>query len=151
MLQENENKNGNQKAGKIRLDMQKIMQKHCGVFRNKEILEEGIIKMKDIYESFKDISISDKSMIFNTELVEALELDNLIAQSIVTLSSAINRNESRGAHAREDYPERNDKEWLAHSLVWLNEEGNTKFDTRPVHLKTLTNNAQSIPPKKRVY
>ena len=127
------------------------MQKHCGVFRNKEILEEGIKKMKDIYESFKDISISDKSMIFNTELVEALELDNLISQSIVTLSSAVNRNESRGAHAREDYPERNDKEWLAHSLVWLNEEGNTKFDTRPVHLKTLTNNAQSIPPKKRVY
>tara|TARA_B100000579_G_scaffold359351_1_gene316026 strand:- start:1582 stop:3375 length:1794 start_codon:yes stop_codon:yes gene_type:complete len=145
------NNNGNQKAGKIRLDMQKIMQKHCGVFRNKEILEEGIKKMKDIYESFKDISISDKSMIFNTELVEALELDNLISQSIVTLSSAVNRNESRGAHAREDYPERNDKEWLAHSLVWLNEEGNTKFDTRPVHLKTLTNNAQSIPPKKRVY
>ena len=90
-------------------------------------------------------------MIFNTDLVEALELDNLISQSRVTLASAINRNESRGAHAREDYPERNDQDWLAHSLTWLNEDGNIKFDTRPVHLNTLTNNAQTIPPKKRVY
>ena len=90
-------------------------------------------------------------MIFNTDLVEALELDNLIAQSKVTLTSAINRNESRGAHAREDFPERNDEDWLVHSLTWINEEGNIKFDTRPVHLNTLTNNTQTIPPKKRVY
>ena len=90
-------------------------------------------------------------MIFNTDLVEAMELDNLIAQSKVTLSSAINRNESRGAHSREDYPNRNDNDWLVHSLVWLNDEGNTRFDTRPVHLNTLTNNTKSIPPKKRVY
>ena len=131
--------------------MQKIMQKHCGVFRNKEILEEGINKIQKVSESFDEVSISDKSMIFNTDLVEALELDNLIAQSKVTLTSAINRNESRGAHAREDFPERNDQDWLVHSLTWLNEDGNTEFDTRPVHLNTLTNNTQTIPPKKRVY
>ena len=131
--------------------MQKTMQRHCGVFRNKEILEKGIKEMNNIYDSFKEISISDKSMIFNTELVEALELDNLLAQSIVTLNSAINRQESRGAHAREDYPNRDDKNWLVHSLIWLDKEGNTKFDTRPVNLNTLTNNIQSIPPKKRVY
>ena len=127
------------------------MQKHCGVFRNKEILNEGIKKINEISESFSEVFISDKSMIFNTDLVEALELDNLIAQSKVTLTSAINRNESRGAHAREDFPERNDQDWLVHSLTWLNEDGNIEFDTRPVHLNTLTNNTQTIPPKKRVY
>ena len=144
-------KKGNLKVGMIRLNMQKTMQRHCGVFRNKEILEKGIKEMTNIYDSFKEVSISDKSMIFNTELVEALELDNLLSQSIVTLNSAINRKESRGAHAREDYPNRDDKNWLAHSLIWLDKEGNTKFDTRPVNLNTLTNNIQSIPPKKRVY
>ena len=144
-------KKGGLKVGQIRIEMQKTMQKHCGVFRNKEILNEGIKKINDISESFSEVFISDKSMIFNTDLVEALELDNLIAQSKVTLTSAINRNESRGAHAREDFPERNDQDWLVHSLTWLNEDGNTKFDTRPVHLNTLTNNTQTIPPNKRVY
>ena len=144
-------KKGGLKVGQVRIDMQKTMQKHCGVFRTKEILAEGIKKIQKVSESFDEISISDKSMIFNTDLVEALELDNLIAQSKVTLTSAINRNESRGAHAREDFPERNDQDWLVHSLTWLNEDGNTEFDTRPVHLNTLTNNTQTIPPKKRVY
>ncbi len=145
------NKNGNIKVGQIRTNMQKIMQKHCGVFRNKKNLEEGINKMYEIYESFNEVSISDNSMIFNTDLVEALELSNLISQSIVSLTSAINRTESRGAHSREDFPERNDNEWLAHSLTWLNDDGSTRFDKRPVHLNTLTNNTQSILPKKRVY
>ena len=102
-------------------------------------------------ESFEDVLISDKSMIFNTDLVEALELNNLIAQSKVTLTSAIHREESRGAHSREDYPERDDTDWLVHSLFWFEEDGNTRFDTRPVHLNTLSNKTQSIPPKKRVY
>ena len=139
------------KVGKIRIDMQKAMQNHCGVFRNKKILKEGIEKINNIYESFREVSISDRSMIFNTDLVEALELENLILQSKVTLYSAINREESRGAHAREDFPDRNDKDWLVHSLTWLNDQGNTKYDTKPVNLKTLSNNTQSIPPKKRVY
>ena len=144
-------KNGDKKIGQIRLNMQKTMQKHCGVFRNKKNLEEGIEKMKEISESFQEVSISDRSMIFNTDLVEALELENLISQSKVTLASAVQRNESRGAHAREDYPDRNDQDWLVHSLIWLNEDGSIKFDKRPVHLNTLTNNTKSIPPKKRVY
>ena len=143
-------KNGKYKVGQIRIDMQKIMQKHCGVFRTQTILEEGIDKMNSIQQSFEDVSISDKSLIFNTDLVEALELDNLILQSKVTLASALQRNESRGAHSREDYPDRNDKDWLAHSLIW-DIQGKTKFDTRPVHLNTLSNDTQSIPPKKRVY
>ena len=145
------NSKGENKVGKIRLKMQKIMQKHCGVFRNKETLSKGIEKINDVFEMFNDVSITDKSTIFNTDLVEALELDNLIAQSKVTLASAINRNESRGAHAREDFPNRDDDKWLVHSLTWLREDGNTEFNTRPVHLNTLTNHTQSIPPKKRVY
>ncbi len=145
------NKDGKIKVGKVRTDMQITMQKHCGVFRNQKILEEGIRKINSVSESFDEISISDKSMIFNTELVEALELNNLISQSKVTLFSALNRKESRGAHAREDFPERNDIDWLSHSLVWLNHNQNTKFDTRPVQLQPLSNDIKSIPPKKRVY
>ena len=110
------------KVSNIRINMQKTMQKHCGVFRNEEILREGIKKINEVCDSFNDISISDKSMIFNTDLVEALELENLIVQSKVTLTSAINRNESRGAHSREDFPERNDDDWLVHSLTWLNDK-----------------------------
>ena len=120
-------------------------------FEIKKILEEGINKINNIFDSFADVFISDKSMIFNTDLIEALELENLIAQSKVTLASAINRTESRGAHARDDYPERNDDDWLVHSLAWLSDNGDTKFDKRPVHLNTLTNKIQTIPPKKRVY
>ena len=145
------NSKGENKVGKIRLKMLKILQKHCGVFRNKETLSKGIEKINDVFDMFNDVSITDKSTIFNTDLVEALELDNLIAQSKVTLASAINRNESRGAHAREDFPNRDDDKWLVHSLTWLREDGNTEFNTRPVHLNTLTNHTQSIPPKKRVY
>ena len=127
------------------------MQKHCGVFRNETILKEGIEKINEVIKCFENVNIKDKSMIFNTDLVEALELDNLISQSAVTLFSAVNRTESRGAHSREDYPNRNDEKWLAHSLAWLNDEGIAKFDTRPVNMQTLTNKAQTIPPKKRVY
>ena len=144
-------KKGDQKVGQIREKMQKTMQKHCGVFRNETILKEGIEKINEVIKCFENVNIKDKSMIFNTDLVEALELDNLISQSAVTLFSAVNRTESRGAHSREDYPNRNDEKWLAHSLAWLNDEGIAKFDTRPVNMQTLTNKAQTIPPKKRVY
>ena len=144
-------KKGDQKVGQIRDKMQKTMQKHCGVFRNEKILKEGIEKLNEVSDCFDNVNIKDKSMIFNTDLVEALELDNLISQSSVTLFSAVNRTESRGAHSREDYPNRNDEKWLAHSLTWLSEEGIAKFDTRPVNMRTLTNKAQTIPPKKRVY
>ncbi len=104
-----------------------------------------------IIESFNEVSITDKSMIFNTDLVDALELDNLLSQSKATLVSAINRTESRGAHAREDFPKRNDIDWLGHSLIWLKENGHTEFDTKPVHLNTLTDKTNTIHPKKRVY
>ena len=99
----------------------------------------------------ENIDIKDKSLIFNTDLVEALELHNLMAQSKVTLHSALNRTESRGAHAREDYKERNDNDWLVHSLAWLNNNGDVKMGSRSVHMNTLTNHVQPIPPKKRVY
>ena len=98
-----------------------------------------------------NIDVKDKSMIFNTDLTESLELHNLMAQSKVTLHSALNRTESRGAHAREDFKERDDTNWLVHSLSWLDNHGNVKMGTRPVHMNTLTNHVQPIPPKKRVY
>ena len=99
----------------------------------------------------QNVQVKDKSLICNTDLTETLELHNLMAQSKVTLHSALNRKESRGAHAREDFTERDDKNWLVHSLAWLNKEGEVKTGNRPVHMNTLTNHVQSIPPKKRVY
>lgn len=141
---------GKRKVAEIRLDMQRTMQTHCGVFRNKAHLSEGQKKMAHIVDSFKDVQVSDRSLIWNTDLVEALELENLLQQSTVTLASALNRQESRGAHAREDFPDRNDKKWLKHSLSWL--KGKTvKMDGRPVHLFTLTDEVAPVPPKKRVY
>ena len=127
------------------------MQKKCAVFRTKNLITGGIQDLQQV-ESFMDnIEVKDKSLIFNTDLTETLELQNLVAQSKVTLHSALNRKESRGAHAREDFTERDDINWLVHSLAWLNNEGSVKLGTRPVHMNTLTNNVQSIPPKKRVY
>ena len=138
-------------TGEIRTSMQKIMQKNCAVFRNNKLLSEGIDEFNKIEVSLKDINIKDKSLIFNTDLIEALELFNLMSQSKVTLYSALNRKESRGAHAREDFTERDDKNWLVHSLVWLDNENKIKLGKRPVHMNTLTNHVQSIPLKKRVY
>jgi succinate dehydrogenase / fumarate reductase flavoprotein subunit len=141
---------GKHKVGEIRLNMQKTMQTHCGVFRNEDHLKDGQKKMKHIVDSFDKVLLSDRSLIWNTDLVEALELENLLQQSMVTLASALHRQESRGAHAREDFPKRDDKKWLKHTLSWLKEQ-KVKLDGRPVHMHTLTDEVASIPPKQRVY
>ena len=142
---------GDLKTGEVRTVMQHIMQKKCGVFRTQELIKSGIEEFDKAENSMENINIQDKSLIFNTDLTEALELYNLTAQSKVTLHSALNRKETRGAHAREDYSERDDENWLVHSLVWLTKKGEVKLGARPVHMNTLTNHVQSIPPKKRVY
>jgi len=145
------NQKGDSTTGEVRIAMQNIMQKKCAVFRNRELIESGIKEFNEVENSIKNIEVKDKSLIFNTDLTETLELHNLMAQSKVTLHSALHRKESRGAHAREDFSERDDVNWLAHSLAWLNEDGVVKMGNRPVHMNTLTDQVQSIPPKKRVY
>ena len=142
---------GDSTTGELRTSMQHIMQKKCAVFRTHDLISKGIDEYQEVENSMDNIDIKDKSLIFNTDLVEALELHNLMAQSKVTLHSALNRTESRGAHAREDYKERDDKDWLVHSLAWLDSKGDVKMGSRAVHMNTLTNHVQPIPPKKRVY
>ena len=131
------------------------MSKHAAVFRTDELMAEGVRDLGAIYRSMQDISVTDRSLIWNSDLVETLELDNLIAQATVTMSSAYNRKESRGAHAHEDYPDRNDAEWMKHTAVWFDgwggDGGAVKIDYRPVHDFTLTDDARYIEPKKRVY
>ncbi len=135
---------------KLRLDMQKTMQSHCAVFRTGEGLQKGSKKMDEILDKISNVKISDKSLIWNTDLLETIELENLIQQAVVTVKSAENRKESRGAHARDDYRERNDQDWLFHSLAWLKDK-KTKLGTRPVTLRAMSNEVQSFPPKARVY
>jgi succinate dehydrogenase / fumarate reductase flavoprotein subunit len=138
-------------TSEIRIAMQKTMQSECAVFRNKEVLSEGIKKINKVVDSLNDIRINDRSMIWNTDLMEALELQNLLPQSIVTLHSALNREETRGAHAREDFPNRDDKKWQKHTVAWLRDHKNVKIDYRPVHMYTLSDDIDPIPPQKRVY
>jgi len=142
---------GPRKTGEIRLDMQRVMQNNCAVFRTAQVLREGVSRIDVVANSFDDLGITDRSMIWNTDLVEALELENLLEQAVVALHSAENRTESRGAHAREDYPQRDDRNWMKHSLAWLDGEGAVKLGSRPVHLYTLSNEVQVFPPKARVY
>lgn len=142
--------NGSLKTSEIRLNLQRAMQAHCAVFRTAEHLEEGIKKVKNVYASYKDIQLNDRSLIWNSDLVEALELENLILQSLVTIQSALNRTESRGAHAREDYPERDDANWMKHTIASLKGE-KVSFTYRPVHLYTLTPEVDVIQPQKRIY
>jgi succinate dehydrogenase / fumarate reductase flavoprotein subunit len=141
---------GNEKVSDIRIAMQKTMQSKAAVFRTQSTLDEGILDMKKVSDSFANIGLSDRSLIWNTDLVEALELDNLLAQATVAIHAAANRHESRGGHAREDYTLRDDESWLKHTLTWLQNDI-VKIDYRPVHLYTLTNDVEMIAPKARVY
>lgn len=143
--------NGNLSTAVIRNELQESMQKHASVFRSAEIMADGVEEMRRIYASYQDIGISDRGMIWNSDLVEALELDNLRSQALVTIESALNRKESRGAHAREDYKDRDDVNWMKHTLMWLNSHGASIIDYRSVTLTTLTDDIKPIPPKKRVY
>jgi succinate dehydrogenase / fumarate reductase flavoprotein subunit len=138
-------------TAKIRLDMQRVMQNHAAVFRTGESLEQGIVKLEQVFASVAEIGIADRSLVWNTDLVETLELDNLLVQAMGTIKSALNRTESRGAQAREDYPERDDEQWLKHTLAWVDERGAVRFDYRPVQMSTLTDEVQPIPPKARTY
>jgi succinate dehydrogenase / fumarate reductase flavoprotein subunit len=139
-------------TGTIRLEMRRIMQRHCAVFRDGPLLQDGLSKLNEIIAMLRaDLGIADRSMIFNTDLAEALELDNMIAQASASLHSAIGRTESRGAHAREDFPKRDDANWLKHTLAWLDDAGPVRLGCRPVHLQPLSNDLALIPPKERVY
>ena len=145
------NADGSRPTAEIRLEMQRTMQNHAAVFRTGESLGEGVDLLAQTYKSFADVGVSDRSMIWNTDLIETMELENLLQNAKVTIESAANRLESRGAHAREDYPDRDDENWMKHSLIWLDDEGTASFDYRPVHRETLTDEVEAVPPKARVY
>lgn len=143
--------NGSLPTAEIRLKMQKTMQNYAAVFRTGETLDEGVKLIGEVRESFGDVRVTDRNMVWNSDLVETLELDNLLGLSVVTMHSARNRTESRGAHAREDYPGRDDENWQKHTLAWLWEAGEPTIDYRPVHYYTLTDEVEVVPPKARVY
>ena len=130
--------------------MQKTMQLKCAVFRTDKTLKEGINDIRKSFDGMESISVKDKSLIYNTDLVETLEFDNLIRQAIITMDSAYQRKESRGAHARDDFPKRDDEKFMKHTLSWCNGK-ETKIDYRSVHKTTLTSDVQYFPPQERVY
>jgi succinate dehydrogenase / fumarate reductase flavoprotein subunit len=143
--------NGSRPTAEIRLEMQKTMQLDAAVFRTGETLNQGIGKVARTFASFEDVRVTDRSLVWNTDLIETMELENLLLQATATIHSAANRTESRGAQAREDYPNRDDQNWMKHTLVWVEGPGKTRFDYRPVHLDTLTDEMEPIPPKARTY
>ena len=144
------NSNGSTMTSELRIKMQKTMQSKCAVFRTEKTLKEGVDQIRKPYEGMNDISVKDKSLLFNTDLVETLEFDNLIRQALTTMDSAYNRKESRGAHAREDYSKRDDKNFMKHTLAWQS-DNKVEIKYRDVHSRTLTNDVQYFPPKERVY
>jgi len=144
------NSKGSNPTAELRLAMQKTMQSKCAVFRTEKTLTEGVNEIRKPFEGMENISVKDNSLIFNTDLVETLEFDNLIRQAITTMDSAYSRKESRGAHAREDFPKRDDKSFMKHTLSWC-DGTKTKIDYRPVNISTLTSDVQYFPPQERVY
>jgi succinate dehydrogenase / fumarate reductase, flavoprotein subunit len=145
------NASGSKKASEIRLEMQLAMQRHAAVFRNNELLEDGVKNIMQIAGTMPELAVSDRSLIWNSDLVEALELDNLMGQAIVTLTSANLRKESRGAHSHEDYLERDDENWMKHTCMWLDNNNQYRVTYRDVHMNPLSNEIEAIPPAARVY
>ena len=142
---------GGTPTAELRAKMQGVMQSNCAVFRTGEVLAEGHTLIHDVMAGVPDLRVTDRSLVWNSDLIETLEFDNLIVQAVVTMDSALNRTESRGAHAREDYPDRDDVNWMKHTLTWLDEKGDVRLEYRPVHSYTMTNDISYIEPKARVY
>ena len=142
---------GGTRTSELRVRMQKTMQDHAAVFRTGETLNEGVVKIDECFAAKGDLGISDRSLVFNTDLIETLELDNLLSQAVVSMHSCANREESRGAHAREDFGDRDDKNWMKHTVTWVDSQGKVDIGYRPVILTSLTDEVEAFPPKKRVY